>query len=42
MTKVKQKEDMYERLDSKEGEKDLYQLMRQKERDGRDVQQVRD
>ncbi|XP_061661528.1 uncharacterized protein LOC133492816 [Syngnathoides biaculeatus] len=33
--------DMHTRLDTKEGEKDLYRLARQRARDGKDVQQVR-
>ncbi|XP_051800420.1 uncharacterized protein LOC127532561 [Acanthochromis polyacanthus] len=33
--------DLYARLDSKEGETDLYRLARQRDRDGKDVQQVR-
>ncbi|KAK3513913.1 hypothetical protein QTP70_032842, partial [Hemibagrus guttatus] len=31
----------YTRLDTREGEKDLYRLARQRDRDGKDVQQVR-
>ena len=34
-------DDLYARLDSKEGEIDLYRLARQRDRDGKDVQQVR-
>ena len=34
-------DDLYVRLDSKEGENDLYRLARQRDRDGKDVQQVR-
>ncbi|XP_051793709.1 uncharacterized protein LOC127530597 [Acanthochromis polyacanthus] len=34
-------DDLYARLDSKEGETDLYRLTRQRDRDGKDVQQVR-
>ncbi|XP_016106680.1 uncharacterized protein [Sinocyclocheilus grahami] len=43
VAKAKQKayEDLYARLDSKEGERDLYRLARQRDRDGKDVQQVR-
>ena len=33
--------ELYERLDTKEGEKDLYRLARQRDRAGKDVQQVR-
>lgn len=33
--------DMYARLDSKEGEKDLYRLARQRDTDRKDRQQVR-
>ncbi|KAK3547070.1 hypothetical protein QTP86_009563 [Hemibagrus guttatus] len=32
---------LYTRLDTREGEKDLYRLARQRDRDGKDVQQVR-
>ncbi|KAK3543979.1 hypothetical protein QTP70_032740, partial [Hemibagrus guttatus] len=43
VSKAKQKayDDLYTRLDTKEGEKDLYRLARQRDRDGKDVQQVR-
>ncbi|KAK3575295.1 hypothetical protein QTP86_023417 [Hemibagrus guttatus] len=43
VSKAKQKayEELYTRLDTREGEKDLYRLARQKDRDGKDVQQVR-
>ncbi|KAK3507156.1 hypothetical protein QTP70_009289 [Hemibagrus guttatus] len=34
-------EELYTRLDTREGEKDLYRLARQRDRDGKDVQQVR-
>ena len=34
-------EDLCARLDSKEGETDLYRLARQRDRDGKDVQQVK-
>ncbi|KAK3571418.1 hypothetical protein QTP86_012056 [Hemibagrus guttatus] len=34
-------EELYTRLDTREGEKDLYRLARQKDRDGKNVQQVR-
>lgn len=33
--------ELYERLDTKEGEKDLYRLARQRDRAGKDVQQIR-
>ncbi|KAK3550617.1 hypothetical protein QTP70_000690 [Hemibagrus guttatus] len=43
LSKAKQKayEELYTRLDTREGEKDLYRLARQRDRDGKDVQQVR-
>ncbi|KAG2465922.1 CFDP2 protein, partial [Polypterus senegalus] len=43
VVKAKEKayDELYERLDTKEGEKDLYQLARQRDRAGKDVQQVR-
>ncbi|KAK3552185.1 hypothetical protein QTP86_005114 [Hemibagrus guttatus] len=43
VSKAKQKayEELYTRLDTREGEKDLYKLARQRDRDGKDVQQVR-
>ncbi|KAK3536404.1 hypothetical protein QTP86_008886 [Hemibagrus guttatus] len=43
VSKAKQKayEEMYTSLDTREGEKDLYRLGRQRDRDGKDVQQVR-
>ncbi|KAK3555107.1 hypothetical protein QTP86_010069 [Hemibagrus guttatus] len=43
MSKAKQKayDKLYTRLDTREGEKDLYRLARQRDRDGKDVQQVR-
>ncbi|KAK3542055.1 hypothetical protein QTP86_011356 [Hemibagrus guttatus] len=43
VSKVKQKayDELYTRLDTREGEKDLYRLARQRDRDGKDVQQVR-
>ena len=42
VAKAKQRayEDLYVRLDTKEGEVDLYRLVRQRDRDGKDVQQV--
>ena len=33
-------DELYERLDTKEGEKDLYPLARQRDQAGKDVQQV--
>ncbi|KAK3548137.1 hypothetical protein QTP70_004872 [Hemibagrus guttatus] len=43
VSKAKQKayDELYTRLDTREGEKDLYRLTRQRDRDGKDVQQVR-
>ncbi|KAK3519649.1 hypothetical protein QTP86_002806, partial [Hemibagrus guttatus] len=43
VSKAKQKayEELYTRLGTREGEKDLYRLARQRDRDGKDVQQVR-
>ncbi|KAK3553256.1 hypothetical protein QTP86_032787 [Hemibagrus guttatus] len=43
VSKAKQKayEELYTRLDTREGEKDLYRLARQRDRDGKDMQQVR-
>ncbi|XP_062866594.1 uncharacterized protein LOC134329279, partial [Trichomycterus rosablanca] len=43
VAKAKQKayEELYGRLDTKEGEKDLYRLARQRNQAGKDVQQVR-
>ncbi|KAK3558446.1 hypothetical protein QTP86_018105, partial [Hemibagrus guttatus] len=43
VSKVKQKayDELCTRLDTREGEKDLYRLARQRDRDGKDVQQVR-
>ncbi|KAK3535805.1 hypothetical protein QTP70_021117, partial [Hemibagrus guttatus] len=43
MSKAKQKayDKLYTRLDTREGEKDLYRLARQRDRDVKDVQQVR-
>ena len=35
------REELYERLETKEGEKDLYRLAKQRERTNRDVQQVK-
>ena len=34
-------DELFEKLDTKEGEKDLYRLTRQRDRAGKDVQQVR-
>ncbi|KAK3556228.1 hypothetical protein QTP70_006930 [Hemibagrus guttatus] len=43
VSKAKQKayDELYTKLDTREGEKDLYRLARQRDRDGKDVQQVR-
>ncbi|KAK3528866.1 hypothetical protein QTP70_011743 [Hemibagrus guttatus] len=43
VSEAKQKayDELYTRLDTREGEKDLYRLARQRDRDGKDVQQVR-
>ncbi|KAK3551975.1 hypothetical protein QTP70_031634 [Hemibagrus guttatus] len=43
VSKAKQEayDELYTRLDTIEGEKDLYRLARQRDRDGKDVQQVR-
>ncbi|KAK3514564.1 hypothetical protein QTP70_021619, partial [Hemibagrus guttatus] len=43
VSKAKQKayDELYTRLDTREGEKDLYRLAGQRDRDGKDVQQVR-
>ena len=43
VAKAKQEafDELYTRLDSKEGESDLYRLARQRNRDGKDVQQIR-
>ncbi|KAK3551351.1 hypothetical protein QTP70_015027 [Hemibagrus guttatus] len=43
VSKAKQKayDELYTRLDTREGEKDFYRLARQRDRDGKDVQQVR-
>ncbi|KAK3515161.1 hypothetical protein QTP70_008184 [Hemibagrus guttatus] len=43
VSKAKQKayDELYTRLDTRECEKDLYRLARQRDRDGKDVQQVR-
>ncbi|KAK3557567.1 hypothetical protein QTP70_030497, partial [Hemibagrus guttatus] len=43
VSKAKQKayEELYTRLDTRKGEKNLYRLARQRDRDGKDVQQVR-
>ena len=39
--KAKSKDELYEELDTKEGEKTLYRLARQRHQAGKDVQQVR-
>ncbi|KAK3510508.1 hypothetical protein QTP70_009129 [Hemibagrus guttatus] len=43
VSQAKQKayDELYTRLDTREGQKDLYRLARQRDRDGKDVQQVR-
>ncbi|KAK3510662.1 hypothetical protein QTP70_012818 [Hemibagrus guttatus] len=41
VAKQKAYDELYTRLDTREGEKDLYRLARQRDRDGKDVQQVR-
>ncbi|KAK3562480.1 hypothetical protein QTP86_034595 [Hemibagrus guttatus] len=43
VSKAKQEayDELYTRLDTREGEKDLYRLARQRDQDGKDVQQVR-
>ncbi|KAK3553162.1 hypothetical protein QTP86_031739, partial [Hemibagrus guttatus] len=43
VSKAKQKayDELYTRLDTREGQKDLYRLARQRDRGGKDVQQVR-
>ncbi|KAK3528838.1 hypothetical protein QTP70_011762 [Hemibagrus guttatus] len=43
VSKAKQRayDELYTRLDIREGEKDLYRLARQRDRDGKDVQRVR-
>ncbi|KAK3524911.1 hypothetical protein QTP86_011511 [Hemibagrus guttatus] len=43
VSKAKQKayDELYTRLDTREGEQDLYRLARQRDQDGKDVQQVR-
>ena len=43
MRNAKQKayEELYDRLDTKEGEKDLYRLARQRNQAGKDVQRVK-
>ncbi|KAK3547951.1 hypothetical protein QTP70_001318 [Hemibagrus guttatus] len=43
VSKSKQKayDELYTRIDTREGEKDLYRLARQRDQDGKDVQQVR-
>ncbi|KAK3574844.1 hypothetical protein QTP86_018427, partial [Hemibagrus guttatus] len=39
--KLKAYDELYARLDTREGQKDLYRLDRQRDQDGKDVQQVR-
>ncbi|MCJ8729767.1 hypothetical protein PDJAM_G00110730 [Pangasius djambal] len=43
VSKAKQEayDELYTRLDTREGQKDLYRIARQRDRDGKDVQQVR-
>ena len=41
MAKERAYEDLYARLETKEGEKELYRLARQRNRAGKDVQHVR-
>lgn len=41
VAKAKAYDELYDRLDDKEGEKDLYTLAEQRDRTGKDVQQVR-
>ncbi|KAK3542544.1 hypothetical protein QTP86_028677 [Hemibagrus guttatus] len=43
VSKAKQKayDELYTRLDTREGQKDLYRFARQRDRDGKDVQQLR-
>ena len=41
MAKGRAYEDLYARLETKEGEKELYRLARQRDRAGKDVQHVR-
>ena len=41
MVKRRAYEDLYARLETKEGEKELYRLARQRDRAGKDVQHVR-
>ena len=40
-TKAKAYEELYDRLETQEGEKELYRLARQRDRVGKDIQQVR-
>ncbi|MCJ8736375.1 hypothetical protein PDJAM_G00257640 [Pangasius djambal] len=40
-TKQEAYDELYTRLDTREGQKDLYRLARQRDRDGKDMQQVR-
>ena len=41
MAKERAYKDLYARLETKEGEKELYRLARQRNRAGKDVQRVR-
>ena len=41
MAKGRGYDDLYARLETKEGEKELYRLARQRDRTGKDVQHVR-
>ena len=41
MAKGRAYDDLYERLETKEGEKELYRLARQRDRAGKDVQHMR-
>ena len=41
MAKIRAYDNLYARLETKEGEKELYRLARQRDRAGKDVQHVR-
>ena len=41
MAKRRANDNLYERLETKEGEKELYRLARQRDRAGKDVQHMR-
>ena len=41
MAKGRAYDDLYSRLETKEGEKELYRLVRKRDRAGKDVQHVR-